>query len=122
MESLMDKIKARRTRKAELEDGSEIFIRVYSKGKAEEIAKGLQSADDAAVAKLLCEQFEDAEGKPALTPEFILSDDCPQVFVSELLTLFMEVNAGLYGAKKKRLELRAALGSSASPKPAGNGM
>ena len=95
------KIKANRTRPAEIE-GEEVFVKVYSFNLFKKTCETFQGSDDKAIAANLCDQFQDKDGKPVFTPEFILSDDCPQCFVAELIQLFAEVNTGAYGAKKRR--------------------
>lgn len=105
--SIAEKVKANRTRPAEIE-GEPVMVNVYSMGQFKELCKKLQGTDDKAIAEALCGQFQNKDGTPAFTPEFILSDDCPGCFVTELVQLFAEVNTGVYGAKKKTMTPRPA--------------
>ena len=100
------KIKANRTRPAEIE-GEEVFVKVYSLSLFKKTFETFKGDDDKAIAANICDQFQDKDGKPVFTPEFILSDDCPQCFVTELVQLFVDVNTGTY-AKKKAMTPRPA--------------
>jgi len=90
----MDKVKANRTRPAEIE-GEQIKIRVYSGPELKKMIKKITGSSDTVVASILAKQFLDESGKEVFTPEWLLTDECPQCFFVELSELFMKVNSGL---------------------------
>jgi len=97
-ESILAKVKANRTRPAEIE-GEPVWVRVHSGKALTRMVKRVQGGKDKDVAGILAKQFLDKNGEQIFTPEWILSDECSNVFIVELSKLFLEVNSGTY--KKK---------------------
>ena len=95
---LKDKISQIRTRPAEF-DGQQILVRVHSRPSLQKALEMLAGGQDEIIAEFMAEQFLNSDGTPALTAEFLLSDDAPLCVVAELAELFMAVNQGSY--KKK---------------------
>ncbi|MFQ3578668.1 MAG: hypothetical protein SNJ71_00830 [Bacteroidales bacterium] len=95
---ILEKAKSNRTRPAEI-DGEPIKVRVYSGKELQKIMEAVSSGKDADIANILSEQFLDESGEKIFTPEFFLSDECPNVFIVELAEIFRDVNLGVY--KKK---------------------
>jgi len=95
---ILDKIKSNKTRQAEI-DGESVNVRVYSFKELQDIGKKLSSTDDKEVAEALADQFLNEDGTKVFTPEFFMSDECPNVAITELSDVFVQVNCGTY--KKK---------------------
>jgi hypothetical protein len=93
-----EKISQTRTRKAEF-DGQELLVRVHARPVLEKAMAMVAGGKDEDVAAFLAEQFLNPDGTPALTAEFLLSEDVPLCVVAELAELFVDVNRGTY--KKK---------------------
>ena len=101
---LLEKIKANRTRPAEIE-GEPVKVRVHSGAELKKILDKVKGGEDKIVAAVLAEQFLGQDGEPIFTAEWFLTEDCPQVFFTELAQIFIEVNSGL---GKKKTELQTA--------------
>lgn len=97
-ESIIAKAKANRTRPAEIE-GEPVQVRVHSGPELQKLLGQVKGGKDELVAAVLAAQFLDQEDKPVFTPEWLLSDECPTVFIVELAKTFIAVNTGTY--KKK---------------------
>jgi len=95
---LTEKIAQVKTRPAEF-DGQEVLVKVHPKPVLEKALATVQGGEDQAVAAFLADQFLNADGTPALTADFLLSDEVPLCVVAELAELFVAVNRGAY--KKK---------------------
>lgn len=100
MSRVTDKLKANRTRPAEIE-GERVNVRVYPAHELAALQGKIVGNDDKAIAEFLAAQFLEDDGTPVLTPEFLLSDECPQPVFIELAQLFLEVNTGSYKKKPK---------------------
>lgn len=98
MNQIIAKAKSNRTRPAEIE-GEPVRVKVYSSNELKSLVSKVQGGKDETVAAILSEQFLDESGAKIFTPEFFLSDDCTNVFVTELVQIFMDINSGTY--KKK---------------------
>lgn len=96
-EKLLEKAR-RRVREADI-DGEPVLVKVYPECDLKRMLGQIREADDRQIAQILSEQFITNDGDKIFTPEFFLSDECTQCFVSELAQLFIEVNQGIY--KKK---------------------
>lgn len=92
---LMDKIKQNRTRPAEYE-GEPILIKIYSGKEWKEIAKKLAKMDETQTAKFISEQILDENHEPCFDAEYILSEDCTNAALMELITIIRDVNNGMY--------------------------
>jgi hypothetical protein len=96
--TLIDKVKKNRLRQAEYMD-EPIQVRVYSGPELKSMVEKIKGGVDTEIAEILAAQFLDSDGKPVFTPEFLLSDECPNVVFTEISMLFMAVNSGTH--KKK---------------------
>lgn len=94
---LLEKAK-RRTREADI-DGEPILVKIYPENELKKMLSEIRDGDDKKIAEILSRQFVTNEGETVYSPEFILSEECTQCFISELAQLFMTVNQGMY--KKK---------------------
>lgn len=96
---LLKKMRSNRTRPAEIE-GEQVQVRVYSEKQIKEIQEKLKGfKQDAEFAAFMADQFLDESGEKIFTPEFLLSDEVPNVAYQELAETFWSVNYGTY--KKK---------------------
>jgi hypothetical protein len=98
MNSLQDKIKNNRTRPAEIQ-GEPVQVKVYSAKEWLKISKKLDKFEDQQLAEFMANQFLGDDGKPVLTAEFILSEDCPTCVAAELVQIIQDVNMGVYEKK-----------------------
>ena len=97
---ILEKLKTNRTRPAEIE-GEPVNVKVYSANQIIELNKKIDGfKGDQEFAAFMADQFTDEKGELVFTPEFLLSDDVPNVAYRELSELFWQVNHGIY--KKKQ--------------------
>ena len=97
---ILDKLKLRRTRPADIE-GDPVQVKVYSEKQLKEIKDKLAGfKEDSEYAAFMADQFLDESGENIFTPEDLLSEDIPDVAYKELAAIFWQVNYGIY--KKKQ--------------------
>ena len=98
MSALQEKLKNRRTRPAEIM-GEEVQVKVYSGSEWQKLIRKIDKFSNRKMAEFISAQILDEAGNPLVTPEFILSDECPLCAVSEMLKLIRDINDGSYFLK-----------------------
>lgn len=97
---ILEKLKSRRTRPAEIE-GDAVQVKVYSEKQLKEIKEKLAGfKEDSEYAAFMADQFLNEAGENIFTSDELLSEDIPDVAYKELAAIFWQVNYGIY--KKKQ--------------------